>query len=628
MTNCLICKQAFNKDEEIADIFSGAAHVQCFAPYVDEKKLKILVNIRCYAIGDTLAVTPVLRELRRIYSQAVIDVVTVYPDIFKYNTNCNKIYDRNKVEPSSLVDDYAIILDPFDATKQLQCVTHSVEYSSKSALEKSLKVSDWWLEVAYSREDKTKAKKIANISNTDNIILIHPHRTEWDTRSWGTELMAPLVEKLKAGYPQHRIISIGGKRQDTPYTLNNYVEISGVENLYGKLSLLETIALMDLPQIKLLVTPDTGTLHLGATAQELPIVGIFTLINPEYRTPVRKGVMGYKFKGVSIPGCNCTYDAKNLIFENKLKKCPKKTFLENLYSADIPTEHKLVGLKNFDSSVPWEEKLVKRQVAKELARFQDNYLPCFPTVDDVFKACVGFLGKPKKPTKAPDSKILELSDVTLTSCAFNSQKYLDLVYNAYCMFESWLKPEEFVFFHNIPIDLKKYPKFKNARLVNFEIENFKNYSKFIIKDLHKHYTTKHCLIFQYDGFPINIDGWDNSFLDYDYIGAKWWYPERNVGNGGFSLRSRKLSEAAAELIPGGECHPEDEAICRNYGKNLKALGFKFAPDEVADKFSVEYASSYKNQFGFHSALQAQIIMQMLDKKCANPKLFDFLKTIV
>jgi ADP-heptose:LPS heptosyltransferase len=627
VANCLICKQVINRNEESAEMFSGSVHVQCFAPYVDEKKLKILINVRCYAIGDTVAVTPVIRELRRIYPNATIDVITVYPDLFKYNTNVNKIFDRNKVEPSVIVDDYVIILDPFDSTKQLQCVTHSVEYSSKSALEKSLRISDWWLEVNYSRENRTKAKEIANISNNDNIILIHPHRTEWDTRNWGVELMAPLVAKLKEGYPHHRIISIGGKRKDTPYVLDNYVGIDGVENLYGKLSLLETVALLDVPQIKLLVTPDTGTLHLGATARELPIVGIFTLIHPEYRTPVRKNVFGYKFKGVSQEGCNCTYDSKSLVFDNKLKNCPKKTFLDNSYSAALPVETKITGLKNYDSSINWDEKILKRQIAKELNRFQESFLPCFPTVDKVFSACVELLGKPKKTKNIAAPKILELNDVTLAACAFNSENYLKLVYEAYCTFEGWLKPYEFIFFHNIPIDLNKYPKLKKARLIHFEIENFKNYSKFIIKDLHKHYTTKHCMIFQYDGFPLNPDAWDNSFLDFDYIGAKWWYPDRNVGNGGFSLRSRKMSEAAAEIILDEECHPEDDTICRKYGKTLSALNFKFAPDDIADKFSVEYASSYKSQFGFHSAHQAQIISQILEKKCSNEKLFNFLKTI-
>jgi hypothetical protein len=88
-----------------------------------------------------------------------------------------------------------------------------------------------------------------------------------------------------------------------------------------------------------------------------------------------------------------------------------------------------------------------------------------------------------------------------------------------------------------------------------------------------------------------------------------------------------MSEAAAEIILDEECHPEDDTICRKYGKTLSALNFKFAPDDIADKFSVEYASSYKSQFGFHSAHQAQIISQILEKKCSNEKLFNFLKTI-
>ena len=75
-----------------------------------------------------------------------------------------------------------------------------------------------------------------------------------------------------------------------------------------------------------------------------------------------------------------------------------------------------------------------------------------------------------------------------------------------------------------------------------QINSQQAYSKFIIKELHNLFTTKYCLIVQWDGWIINADAWKPEFLDYDYIGAVWhWHPEnRRVGNGGFSLRSHKL----------------------------------------------------------------------------------------
>ena len=57
-----------------------------------------------------------------------------------------------------------------------------------------------------------------------------------------------------------------------------------------------------------------------------------------------------------------------------------------------------------------------------------------------------------------------------------------------------------------------------------------------------------------------------------------------------------------------ETYPEDEKICRFYRRYLeKEYNIKFAPDEVANRFSIEAygrvslkgANRYSGQFGFH-----------------------------
>ena len=56
------------------------------------------------------------------------------------------------------------------------------------------------------------------------------------------------------------------------------------------------------------------------------------------------------------------------------------------------------------------------------------------------------------------------------------------------------------------------------------------------------------LIIQHDGFILNHKAWDNEFLNYDYIGAPvYWMGNKliEVGNGGFSLRSKKLLKIIA-----------------------------------------------------------------------------------
>jgi len=137
------------------------------------------------------------------------------------------------------------------------------------------------------------------------------------------------------------------------------------------------------------------------------------------------------------------------------------------------------------------------------------------------------------------------------------------------------------------------------------INSTKDYSRFIVKELHKHVDTSHVLIIQHDGFILNPRAWDDEFLQYDYIGAPWCYPDGfNVGNGGFSLRSRKLLQMIAEDERFTEFHPEDHCIARTYRKRLERNGIKFAPEPLARRFAIEgnikHGWKWDGQFGFHS----------------------------
>jgi len=80
------------------------------------------------------------------------------------------------------------------------------------------------------------------------------------------------------------------------------------------------------------------------------------------------------------------------------------------------------------------------------------------------------------------------------------------------------------------------------------------YSRFVIKELGRHFRTSHLLVIQWDGYVINGKAWQEAFLEYDYIGAPWGFhtDQHRVGNGGFSLRSRRLFDAAsARGVRGG-----------------------------------------------------------------------------
>jgi hypothetical protein len=128
------------------------------------------------------------------------------------------------------------------------------------------------------------------------------------------------------------------------------------------------------------------------------------------------------------------------------------------------------------------------------------------------------------------------------------------------------------------------------------------YSRFMIHELHRHISTSHALCVQWDGYVLDPLEWEPEFLEYDYIGPPWphFADGMNVGNGGFSLRSRRLLEACTTLPISTDA--EDVLICRTHRQMLEdRFGLRFAPEAVARRFAFERCQPQGNEFGFHGA---------------------------
>jgi len=134
------------------------------------------------------------------------------------------------------------------------------------------------------------------------------------------------------------------------------------------------------------------------------------------------------------------------------------------------------------------------------------------------------------------------------------------------------------------------------------ISSKEEYSQFCIKELYKYFDTSHCLVVQWDGYILDSSVWDENWLQYDYIGAPWLYVDgRNVGNGGFSLRSKHLQEVLGTDEKIEITSPEDEVIGRLYRDYLiETHGIKYPSEDIADLFSFELREPKAVTFGFHS----------------------------
>lgn len=135
-----------------------------------------------------------------------------------------------------------------------------------------------------------------------------------------------------------------------------------------------------------------------------------------------------------------------------------------------------------------------------------------------------------------------------------------------------------------------------------KLASMDDYSRFMLRSLAAHVSTAHVLVIQWDGYVVDPDAWTPEFLQFDYIGAPWhWYKDgRTVGNGGFSLRSLRLLETmASDRFPLEPGMPEDHVVCRTHRAALEALGLRFAPEALANRFSYERALPAQPTFGFH-----------------------------
>jgi hypothetical protein len=155
-------------------------------------------------------------------------------------------------------------------------------------------------------------------------------------------------------------------------------------------------------------------------------------------------------------------------------------------------------------------------------------------------------------------------------------------------------------------------------VINVDKMDYEQYNRFIVFELFKYIDTEFALIIQDDGFVVNPNQWKHEFLNYDYLGAPWPLPHDDfsykdkfnnlirVGNGGFSLRSKKILSLATELNLEwksyfGNYNEDGFFTCHNrhiYEEN----NCVFAPLEVAKYFSHEIHIPENDgitPFGFH-----------------------------
>jgi hypothetical protein len=166
--------------------------------------------------------------------------------------------------------------------------------------------------------------------------------------------------------------------------------------------------------------------------------------------------------------------------------------------------------------------------------------------------------------------------------------------------------------HEKPESLPKEIKYEYCP----KITSSGDFDIYAFEELGKHIETSHMLMIQYHGFVIRPWLWDNEWLKYDFIGAPWYEaPEFislstgemvRVGNGGFSLRSKKLLDMPKKLgihTISDRGYTNDDGLINSYYRKLFLENGIVYPDvHVAAVFSHENDVPENKgipTFGFH-----------------------------
>jgi hypothetical protein len=154
-----------------------------------------------------------------------------------------------------------------------------------------------------------------------------------------------------------------------------------------------------------------------------------------------------------------------------------------------------------------------------------------------------------------------------------------------------------------------------------------------VETLYSRFETEYVMVIQSDGFPLR-QGIGEFVGKYDYIGAPWgrasWYthlifpyPQYCVGNGGFTVRSKRLCEMSSHyyrrkyrFLPYGYWVADDVFYCRTLPRFERRCRktMTYAPPEVAGRFAFEtnhefYPKDGDMPFGFHSARGFEHVMK-------------------
>jgi heptosyltransferase-2 len=260
-------------------------------------------------LGDAILTTPLIRALRKIYSDSKIDILATPQAgiVFRNNPHVNQIFFLNK--KIWLKKIYSIVKVIFQIKKQNYDLAISIQssltssllmflagiperlgFSRQKLLTQSLphtkglhkiqkilrllelltdKKFDMQTEIFWTKTEEEKSHQYVAPYKTQRMFLVGiAPGSIWNTKRWLQEYYTELVTMLEQ--QNIKVILIGG---NDDYRLCRAIK-NGSEslNLAGSLTILESAALIE--KLDLLITNDSAPLHI-ANAVKTDVIAIF-----------------------------------------------------------------------------------------------------------------------------------------------------------------------------------------------------------------------------------------------------------------------------------------------------------------------------------------------------------------
>ena len=246
------------------------------ADFAQCHKTKILVDRRA-ALGDVLMITPVLRELRRRWPEAFIQVATEEPDALTNNPHVDQVVHTKDMTLSGW-DMYYNLNNAYEyntASHYVDSILYRAFGMSDVGIDRSL--------VKVPTQDERDAVDDAVEQIGSEYVVVHMRQWAWPNKNIPPKTWNGLFDQLLAAYPNIKIVGVGAKHDFRLAGHPSFVD------LCEQLTIGEIQHLIS--RARLFVGTDSGPYHIACTTNT-PVLLFLNHLFPSHILHWRGGKFG------------------------------------------------------------------------------------------------------------------------------------------------------------------------------------------------------------------------------------------------------------------------------------------------------------------------------------------------